>query len=387
MDTASPHDDADSPADPTPAAATDPAAAAATDAVAEADTATDAVTVAATATDADAVDATDPVAAAAAAAAPKRSRRRRWPRRLLIGVLALFLLATSSSLIYNAATGTPAAEPTGLKFVTADGIRTRYLEWGDSGPTVVLVHGFAESADTFDPLGTALAAAHRRVYALDLTGWGYSQRVGPYDVAHQAQQLLGFLDALHLKAPILVGHSTGAAVVAQAVLEDPSRASGLVFLDGDGLDTGAGAGANWLESIIVNPYRTTLLRLALSQDWVIRKIYDSNCGPGCPSLDAAGVDQWRRPLEVAGAQDALWQELSIVGLPAARIADLAALRMPKAVVFGADDTVFAASAPYDTAKRIGAPPPTVIPGARHLSFISNPKQVAAAITRLPAPAG
>lgn len=316
-------------------------------------------------------------------AEPER-KRRRWPRRLLVGFVALIVLATTSSLIFNAATSTPAAEPAGLKFVTADGIRTRYVEWGTSGPAVVLVHGFAESADTFDPLGAALAAAHRRVYALDLTGWGYSQRVGPYDVDHQAQQLLGFLDAMHLRDPILVGHSTGAAVVADAVLRAPSRASGVVFLDGDGLDTGAGANAGWLESVLVNPYRTSLLRLALSQDWLIRKIYDANCGPGCPSLDAAGVDQWRRPLEVAGAQDALWQELAIVGLPAARIHELAALRIPKAVVFGADDSVFPQSAPYATASRIGAPAPTVIPGARHLSFISNPKQVAAAITALPA---
>lgn len=332
----------------------------------------------------------DPEAAAASpepeagdAKGERTRKRRRWPRRLLVAVLAFFVLATSSSFIYNAVTATPAADPAGLKFVTADGIHTRYVQWGTTGPTIVLVHGFAESADTFDPLGTALAAEHRRVYALDLTGWGYSQRVGPYDVEHQAQQLLGFLDALHLQDPILVGHSTGAAVVAQALLVDPGRASGLVFLDGDGLDTGAGAGANRLESVLVDPYRTTLLRLALSQDWLIRKIYDANCGPGCPPLDAAGVEQWRRPLEVAGAQDALWQELSIVGLPASRIAELAALRVPKAVVFGADDTVFAQSAPYDTAKRIGAPPPTVIPGARHLSFISDPAQVAAAITALP----
>jgi pimeloyl-ACP methyl ester carboxylesterase len=54
--------------------------------------------------------------------------------------------------------------------------------------------------------------------------------------------------------------------------------------------------------------------------------------------------------------------------------------MPKSVIFGAEDDVFARSAPYETARRIGAPPPTIIPGARHLSFISQPGRVAAAIT-------
>lgn len=55
------------------------------------------------------------------------------------------------------------------------------------------------------------------------------------------------------------------------------------------------------------------------------------------------------------------------------------------MIFGADDDVFTRSSPYDTAKLIGAPSPTVIPGARHLSLISHPRQVAAAIDALPVP--
>jgi hypothetical protein len=38
--------------------------------------------------------------------------------------------------------------------------------------------------------------------------------------------------------------------------------------------------------------------------------------------------------------------------------------------------------PCDTAKLTGAPTSTVIPGAHHLSFISHPDQVAAAIITL-----
>ncbi|WP_345457969.1 alpha/beta hydrolase [Actinoallomurus oryzae] len=306
--------------------------------------------------------------------------RWRWARRLLVAVAAFAVTATLFSLIYNAATAGRAREPAGLRFVTADGIRTRYRQWGGGdGPPVVLVHGFAESADTFDPLGRALAG-RRRVYALDLTGWGYSRREGPYDADHQAAQVLGFLDALRLDHVTLVGHSTGAAVVAAATLRSPDRISRLVFLDGDGLNTGAGAGATGLQTALPPPYRTTLLRLAVRSDWLIRRIYESNCGPGCPRLDRAGVDQWRRPLQVAGAEDGIWHMTSIVGLPATRVAALAGVPISKAVVFGSADDVFARSSPYETAKRIGAPAPVLIPGARHLSFISNPGQVASAIT-------
>jgi pimeloyl-ACP methyl ester carboxylesterase len=225
-------------------------------------------------------------------------------------------------------------------------------------------------------------AARRRVYALDVSGWGYSERRGPYDAEHGATQLIGLLDALHLARATLVGHSTGAGVVAAAALRAPGRVDGVLFLDGDGLDTGAGAGADRLRSALPGPYRTTLLRLAVRSDQVIRWIYGSQCGPACPRLGRAGLDQWRRPLQVAGAERGLWSIPGIVGLPAGRLSGLARLPVPKAVVFGAGDDVFSRSSPYETAERIGAPPPVIIPGARHLSLISHPGQVAAAITAL-----
>jgi pimeloyl-ACP methyl ester carboxylesterase len=313
--------------------------------------------------------------------APRPARRRKWVRRLLATVLALTGAATLFSVGYNAATAGRAGEPAGLRFVPADGIRTRYREWGSGGAPVVLVHGAAESADTWSRVADRLAV-HRRVYALDLTGWGYSARRGPYDADHEAAQLLGFLDSLHLAHATLVGHSTGAAVVAAAALRAPGRVDGLVLLDGDALDTGAGAGAGGLRRVLPNPYRTTLLRLAVRSDRVIRAIYGAQCGPACPRLDRAGVDQWRRPLQVAGAESGLWHMDGIVGLPAARVAALAKVAVPKRVVFGADDDVFSRSSPYETARRIGAPAPTIIPGARHLTLVSHPDQVAAAIGAL-----
>jgi pimeloyl-ACP methyl ester carboxylesterase len=315
---------------------------------------------------------------------PRPVRRWRWTRRLVATALALSLIGTLLSFVYNAATAGRARAPAGLRFVAAAGIRTRYVNWGAAGPPIVLVHGNFESADTWDRLASVLAARHR-VYALDVVGWGYTERRGPYDAEHDATQLLGLLDALRLDRAVLVGHSTGAAVVAAAALRSPGRVAGLVFLDGDGLNTGAGSGGDWLKSVLIDPYATTVLRLAVRSDWLIRRIYDSQCGPICPRLDRAGVDRWRRPLQIAGAEHALWSNPTVLGLPADVLAGLLRFTTPKAVIFGADDDVFARSSPYDTAKLIGAPDPTVIPGARHLSLISHPRQVAAAIDALPVP--
>jgi len=297
-------------------------------------------------------------------------------------MLGLVVLLTVASVIVNAATDTPAQAPAGLTYVAAGDVRTRIRAWGGTGTPIVLVHGAAETADSWAPVAERLAVRHR-VYALDLDGWGYSQRVAPYDLDHQARQLLALIDVIGLRRPVLVGHSSGAAAVAEAALRAPDRIGGVLLLDGDALATGAGAPTP-ARHLVLPPWRTTALRLALRSDSLIRSIYDRQCGPRCPRLDATGIDAWRRPLQVAGAEDGLWGMLAtgVPGLDPQRLAGLARLPMPKAVVFGAEDDVFPDGTPAQTATRIGAPTPLIIPAARHLTMVSDPDPVAEATLAL-----
>ena len=175
--------------------------------------------------------------------------------------------------------------------VRAGGFVTRYRTWGRAGSPVVLVPGAFETADTFAALGTVLGRDHR-VFALDLTGTGYSQPSPPFDARHLAAQLLAFLAAERLTgagAPVVVGHSSGAAVAglaALATLHGRPAVAGVIFLDGDATPLAVPPLAGWL---LINPFRTTILRLALSSGSLIRRIYGSQCGPSCPLLTAAGV--------------------------------------------------------------------------------------------------
>ncbi|OLB67264.1 MAG: hypothetical protein AUI10_00540 [Actinobacteria bacterium 13_2_20CM_2_72_6] len=299
-----------------------------------------------------------------------------------MAVLALVVVVTAFCVIYDVGTAKRASLPAGLSFVATGDTQTRYRQWGASGPAVVLVHGAAESADTWSRVGTLLATGHR-VYALDLVGWGYTRRVGRPDLDHQVRQLLAFLDALGIDRPVLAAHSSGAAVAAEATLRAPGRIGGLLFLDGDALATGAGQRSP-ARFLAVDPYRTAILRLAIRSDTVIRSVYDRQCGPRCPRLTAADVDGWRRPFQVPGAENSIWQllDLGVPGLSESRLHELATVPVPKRVVFGAGDSVFDPDAPAQTAARIGAPPPTLIPDARHLTMISDPDRVAAAIGTL-----
>lgn len=59
------------------------------------------------------------------------------------------------------------------------GFRTRALELEGDGPPIVLLHGYADSADTWRLTLDRLARADRRAVAFDLPGFGRAQRLEP----------------------------------------------------------------------------------------------------------------------------------------------------------------------------------------------------------------
>jgi pimeloyl-ACP methyl ester carboxylesterase len=309
---------------------------------------------------------------------PRRGRLTRIAYRSASILAVLIVAATVASFGYNLATGW-ASRPSGLRMLRAGGFDTRYRAWGTTGSPVVLVPGAFETADTFAALGAVLGTDHR-VFAIDLTGTGYSQPSPPFSAAHLASQLVAFLTAEGLTgpdAPVLVGHSSGAAVVGLAALRGPQFASGVVFLDGDATPLAAPSFAG---ALLINPFRTTILRLGLSSSWLIRTIYSAQCGPTCARLTAAGVETWRRPLQQAGFEAAIAYTLRH-GIPSMTGAELARLRaspVAKRVVYGANDPQLSPAGARRAAASIGAPPPVAVPG-RHLTMISSPRPLAAAL--------
>jgi pimeloyl-ACP methyl ester carboxylesterase len=327
---------------------------------------------------------------------PARGRpRRRWRVRawrcarwfLLTGIV-LAVALTAASFGYNLSTNGPVPRPSGLLMAKGGGFDTRYREWGATGTPIVLVPGAFETADTFAALGPVLGAEHR-VFAIDLTGTGYSAPSPSYSTPRLAAQLLAFLAAKRLtgaNAPVLVAHSSGAAVAGLAAVTRGARAvRGVVFLDGDATPLSGPGLLGWL---LIDPYRTSLLRLVLSQDWLVRQLYNAQCGPLCPPLSAAGVQTWRLPLQQPGFAGAMTYTLrhGIPSMTSAQFAALRALPVPKLVVYGANDPQMSAPDEATTAGRIGAPPPVSVPG-RHLTMISSPRQVAAALRAVAAGPG
>ena len=78
-------------------------------------------------------------------------------------------------------------------FVMANGIRIHYLDWGGSGPTLILIHGFGMNPHFFDYFAPALTDRFH-VIAYARRGHGQSDAKGPYDGATLAGDLCGLMD-------------------------------------------------------------------------------------------------------------------------------------------------------------------------------------------------
>jgi pimeloyl-ACP methyl ester carboxylesterase len=257
-------------------------------------------------------------------------------------------------------------------FVRVDGRLIAYREWGRSGTPIVLVPGFAEPSFVFAKVGPLLARSHR-VYALDLPGYGYSERKGPYGLAGFTDVVAAFVRHFDLRRPLVVGHSLGAAVALAVAGRLP--VGGVVLADGDGLAGGGGPG--FLRHLFVEPYRTAAFRIVLGSDWAVRKILSGAYGPLHPHITHAEIEQWRRPFHVAGTEDALF-DMTGGGIPGYRLADLRRMHVRALVLWGSRDTTDPLSAGRRSAAALHARL-VVLPGAAHLSMLELPQDWARAV--------
>lgn len=121
-------------------------------------------------------------------------------------------------------------------YVFANELRLHYRHCGDSaGRPVVLLHGLASNARTWD-LTAPLLARRYRVFALDQRGHGLSDKPDEgYDFPAIVRDLAAFVDALALERPVIAGHSWGASVALQYAASrpvGPGAASAIALVDG-----------------------------------------------------------------------------------------------------------------------------------------------------------
>ncbi len=102
-------------------------------------------------------------------------------------------------------------ETPSYRTVVIGGLTTRYLSVG-TGPALILVHGWAQSAVTWRGVISNLAQEYT-VYALDMPGFGMSEAPpSAWSIEEYAQFVHSFCEALSLSPYAVLGHSFGARV-------------------------------------------------------------------------------------------------------------------------------------------------------------------------------
>jgi pimeloyl-ACP methyl ester carboxylesterase len=131
------------------------------------------------------------------------------------------------------------------RLVDVNGLRYRYLEWGDAAaPAVVLLHGLRSYAHTWDPVAEALSGSYRLV-APDLRGRGDSDWDPRHDyyTDRYVEDVESLVARLGLTRFALVGHSMGGSVTYAYAARHPGQVTAAVVEDigpGSSTDT-AGA--------------------------------------------------------------------------------------------------------------------------------------------------
>src|SRR6267378_916854 len=106
-----------------------------------------------------------------------------------------------------------------------------FVRSGGSGPAVVLLHGYAETSDSWGPLATALAKSHT-VVVPDLRGMGRSSRpAGGYDKKTQAADIRAVVTALGYDRTSIVSHDIGIMVAYAYAARYPGKVERLVVMD------------------------------------------------------------------------------------------------------------------------------------------------------------
>ncbi|NYE01070.1 pimeloyl-ACP methyl ester carboxylesterase [Kineosphaera limosa] len=109
------------------------------------------------------------------------------------------------------------------------------LDYGGSGPDVLLIHSAGHNAHTWIEVAPFLAQ-HAHVYAFDLRGHGQSSAEVTEGSMQTSDDVVRLIEGLGLERPVVVAHEFGGMYAVAAAVECPAI-SGLVLVDSAVVET------------------------------------------------------------------------------------------------------------------------------------------------------
>lgn len=240
-------------------------------------------------------------------------------------------------------------------------------------PPLVLIHGFGGSLHSWRRVAPELAAAGYRVIALDLPGFGYSERphapwtYTPEGQAETVAELLPRVGVGEGERIHLAGHSFGGGVALAFAAARPGRVSSLVLVDSTLPAFSRAPRADWplYRPLTYFLIRTLGLRRVFVRAALEKAFHDDSL------VTRELVDEYRDRLLLRGPAGAY---RGLTGpLPQERLAvDLAEVAPPTLVVWGEEDALIPIRAGRAAAEAIPRARLRTIPGCGHIPMEECP---------------
>ncbi|XP_021907995.1 pheophytinase, chloroplastic [Carica papaya] len=187
----------------------------------------------------------------------------------LKGIVASGVSVMGSSLLSETVQGLERLpfKPEGYNFWTWMGHKIHYVVQGEGFP-IVLVHGFGASAFHWR-YNIPELAKHYKVYAIDLLGFGWSDKaLIEYDAMVWRDQLADFLKEIVKEPAVLVGNSLGGFTVLAAAVRLPELVAGVALLNsagqfGDAIKESKESKETVLQRFVLKPLKEIFQRVVL----------------------------------------------------------------------------------------------------------------------------
>ena len=232
-----------------------------------------------------------------------------------------------------------------------------HCERGAENPPLVLIHGAAGTHLYWPPEIRRLPGYC--IHALDLPGHGKSSALdGQQAVADYAHYLVMWLQSIHVRRAVFVGHSMGGAIALSLAIDHPEYVVGLGLIS---------SGARLRVHPDILKYAADSTTYLKATDMMVACSFSPNASPRLIELAS------RRLLETR-------QSVFSGDLQACNRFDimdrLSSIQQPALVVCGADDQMTPVRYSQYLANCIPNAQLTVIPNAGHMVMIEQPAAVA-----------
>lgn len=242
------------------------------------------------------------------------------------------------------------------------------------GAPLVLIHGWMMTHWYFRPVLDALGA-DREIFAIDLPGFGESDRPAPslfgYDAASFAGVVDGVMGALSLARADVLGHSMGGGVAITLAARYPERVQRLVAV----------AAGIYPISDIPPLARLALLPVIgrhLARVGLTRREFARSCRRESVRdgrvLDEEWVDYFWARLVRAGGQDAAHQCLLNLTSAPDNNGDPGRVRAPTLLVWGDEDRLVPLAHGRRLQRAIAGARLDIVPASGHMPFIERPEE-------------